>query len=771
MRNHSAATSYCTIGRLTGVVLTLCWLSSSPAVSAEDKDLSTALKELDDKATSAGDLTKQTLARMLNDDIRARMQAANELESSRWYNISSRTQWELYKVRRIAALRKSLGAPPAESDLKTRVTATIKGEGYVIENTLFLSRPGLWVTANVYLPEKPGPKMPGILIFHSHHSPKTQGELQDMGILWARLGCVVLVMDQLGHGERREHPFVDASSYPGMFRVGRQDYYFRYNTAAHLHLIGESLIGWMVQDMRSAVDLLLARKDVDPGKIILLGAVAGGGDPAGVAAALDDRIAAVAPFNFGGPQPETRYPLPDNAEDTFNYAGGGSWESTRNLRLSARDGFLPWVIVGSVAPRRLIHAHEFAWDRERDPVWKRYQKIYSLYDKADFLSAATGKGKLLGSPPESTHCNNIGREHRKEIYAAFKRWFDIPVPEKENDKRHMSSELLCWTEAAKGDLKPKRANQLAREIAREQVEAARKAIEEVREKDQRAELRRRWSALLGDVESRGATTAGTRTTKLGDVQAEYVLLDVEDRIQMPLLLLHPKLTTKKRAAVVVCVAQEGKKEFLRRRHDMIVDLLKKEVAVCLVDVRGTGETSPGSGRSRTSGATSLSASEQMLGQTLLGARLRDLRTTLRYLRRRPEIEGTRMVVWGDSFAQANAADDQLAVPLDVEKQPHLAEPLGGLLALFACLYEENLRGALGRGGLINYQSVLENPFFYVPHDALVPGATTAGDLDLARELVGERLLETGRVDGRNRAVRDAVPVESVTSWILEKLKD
>ena len=37
--------------------------------------------------------------------------------------------------------------------------------------------------------------MPAILVAHSHHNPKTQGELQDMGVNWARTGCLVLVMD------------------------------------------------------------------------------------------------------------------------------------------------------------------------------------------------------------------------------------------------------------------------------------------------------------------------------------------------------------------------------------------------------------------------------------------------------------------------------------------------------------------------------------------------------------------------------------------------
>src|SRR5436189_2792509 len=130
--------------------------------------------------------------------------------------------------------------------------------------------------------------------------------------------------------------------------------------------------------MRS-IYLLLAPPPADPKRVTHLGSEAGGGDPAAVAAALDPRITLAAPFNFGGPQPETRYPLPEDVETSFNYAGGGSWESTRNLYRSAAEGFLPWAIAGSVAPRRLIHAHEFSWDRERDPVWKRYQKIWGFY--------------------------------------------------------------------------------------------------------------------------------------------------------------------------------------------------------------------------------------------------------------------------------------------------------------------------------------------------------------------------------------------------------
>ena len=83
-----------------------------------------------------------------------------------------------------------VAAPGAEppKDLKVRVTRTLDGDGYRVENVVFESRPGVLVTANLYAPEKPGKKMPGILIVHSHHNPKTQGELQDMGMTWTKSG-------------------------------------------------------------------------------------------------------------------------------------------------------------------------------------------------------------------------------------------------------------------------------------------------------------------------------------------------------------------------------------------------------------------------------------------------------------------------------------------------------------------------------------------------------------------------------------------------------
>ena len=93
------------------------------------------------------------------------------------------------------------------------------------------------------------------------------------------------------------------------------------------------------------------------------------------------------------------------------------------------------------------------------------------------------------------------------------------------------------------------------------------------------------------------------------------------------------------------------------------------------------------------------------------------------------------------------------MPLDAD-QPNIAEPLGGLLALFGALYEDDVKAVYVRGGLVGYQSVLGSQFVNIPHDVIVPGALTASDLcDVAAGLYPRPLRLEGLVDGLNRRVK------------------
>src|SRR5262249_35624483 len=153
-----------------------------------------------------------------------RMQEANLRESKAFAAVTTKEEWEKYRDVRIQKLKESLGTfPEVPKDMKIKVTRTLDGDGFVIQCILFETRPSLWVSPNLYLPKTIPDKMPGILISHSHHTPKTHGELQDMSMTWARSGVAVLVPDHIGYGERRQHDFHTEKDYDKPFRVSRQD--------------------------------------------------------------------------------------------------------------------------------------------------------------------------------------------------------------------------------------------------------------------------------------------------------------------------------------------------------------------------------------------------------------------------------------------------------------------------------------------------------------------------------------------------------------------
>lgn len=715
-------------------LMIVCWCCAA-TLAASEKDLALLLTDLEK--------TPPKEKPDYSADLRKRRDEFNKQDIATWKSITSLDEWQKHRQRVLASLRKHV-VPEFKPQAKVKhlVTGTVPGEGFVIENVVYETIPGLVVTANLYRPEPAVKNPPAILIIHSHHNPKTQGELQDMGMTWARCGCLVLVPDMLGHGERRQHPFKDAASFPEAFKVGRQDYYFRYNTGVQLSLIGETLIGWMARDLMRGVDLVL-EKGADPKRIILMGSVAGGGDPAGVTAAADERIACVVPFNFGGPQPETKYPLPEDAETTFSYHGGGGWESTRNMAFSASGGFPHWAVVASVAPRKLIHAHEFSWDQARDPVWKRYQKIWGLFKAEEGIGFAHGTGLLSGKAPEASHCNNIGAVHRKMIYPYLKKWFDIPIPEKEYQNRVPSEKLACMTKEAEKMFAPKSLAELVRDV-RHVSKAAPTTGHQV------------WSVFPHLVEASWPgsvmTDAGHKT--FGGVRYQRR----EHRDKAGLLFATTEeltsVTSKPTGSWALAVAQQGTKGFLKERAATISSLLDKGVTVVIAEVRGTGALGFG-GRGRTSATTSFSASELMLGRTMLGLQLRDLRTVVAQLRGE-NFDVKKCVLWGDSFVAPNEDKAVVDVPHDTDKAPRLAEPNGSLLVQILALMEPEVRGVYARGGIWGFEALAESPFFHVPHDVLLPGVLRVGDLpDVARLLAPRAVKLEGVVDARNRPASEA----------------
>jgi len=194
---------------------------------------------------------------------------------------ASLAAWEAQR----GALREKLldawGAFPEEPcPLEPRVLDTLPRDGYRIEKIVFQTLPGLWMTANAYVPEKPGP-LPAVLSVHGHWpGAKQDPHVQARAIGLAKLGFFVLAVDALGAGERGIGTAL--GEYHGDM------------VAAALWPVGRPLSGLQVYENGRAVDYLLTRPEVDGTRLGITGA-SGGGNQSMYAGAWDERFKAVVP--------------------------------------------------------------------------------------------------------------------------------------------------------------------------------------------------------------------------------------------------------------------------------------------------------------------------------------------------------------------------------------------------------------------------------------------------------------------------------------------
>ncbi|HUX94248.1 MAG TPA: acetylxylan esterase [Bacteroidales bacterium] len=165
--------------------------------------------------------------------------------------------------------------------LDMRETGSIQMKGYTIKNIVFQTRPGIFATANLFIPDGKGP-FPGVINMLGHWR---KGKIdstgpQAVGHSLASSGYVCLTVDPWGAGER--------TTVHGDFE------YHGGNLGASLMNIGESLLGIQVSDNMRGIDLLCSLPQVDPKKIGATGA-SGGGNQTMWLSAVDERVRASVP--------------------------------------------------------------------------------------------------------------------------------------------------------------------------------------------------------------------------------------------------------------------------------------------------------------------------------------------------------------------------------------------------------------------------------------------------------------------------------------------
>jgi hypothetical protein len=91
-------------------------------------------------------------------------------------------------------IAKSFGPFPEKTPLNTKVTGKLERDAYTIEKVVFESRPGFYVTANLYLPKGAKGPRPGVVGSCGHSTNgKAEPAYQSFSQGLARQGYVVLM--------------------------------------------------------------------------------------------------------------------------------------------------------------------------------------------------------------------------------------------------------------------------------------------------------------------------------------------------------------------------------------------------------------------------------------------------------------------------------------------------------------------------------------------------------------------------------------------------
>jgi dienelactone hydrolase len=282
--------------------------------------------------------------------------------------------WEAGAAGRRRKLQEMLGLlpMPERTDLKAVTTGRIERDEFIVEKLHFQASPRLYVTANLYLPRGGKAPFPAILYVCGHSRAVAGGVsygnktgYHHHGIWFARNGYVCLVIDTLQMGEIQ-------GSHRGTYSEGQWWWNSRGFTPAGV----ETWFGIR------ALDYLCSRPEVDAQRIGMTGR-SGGGAYTWFVAALDDRVKVAAPVA--------------GITDLRNHVVDGTIEGHCDCMFPVNTYRWDFAqLAAMIAPRPLLIGNS---DKDRifplDGVMRLHRKVrgvYELYGKTNHLGLLITEG-------------------------------------------------------------------------------------------------------------------------------------------------------------------------------------------------------------------------------------------------------------------------------------------------------------------------------------------------------------------------------------------
>jgi dienelactone hydrolase len=355
--------------------------------------------------------------------IQSLKDTATTITSQTLADIQSLEDWQQERPRRRREFLYTMGLDPLpdKTPLQAQLTGTVSRPGYRIEKIVFQSKPGLYVTANFYIPDasdtsqgEPVRRWPTILYVcgHSPHPVGAKWDYQDRAVWFVEHGYACFVVDTLEFGEVAgiHHGLHDLNTWHWLSR-------------------GYTPVGVEVWNAIRAVDYLETRAEVDASRIGITG-ISGGGAVSWYAAAADERIAVSVPvcgtFTFGS--------------QATNWRADGQCDCIYYYNTFMTD----LSMVGAlIAPRPLLFCSgQLDLDFPPDGYHVVYQKVKRIYD---LYAAAEGQSDRIKEVDEGVG-HTDSPLFRREARQWMNRWLqhdDSPIEINVVEKKPSSPEELA----------------------------------------------------------------------------------------------------------------------------------------------------------------------------------------------------------------------------------------------------------------------------------------------------------------------------------------
>ena len=591
-----------------------------------------------------------------------------------------------------------LGGPFEKTPLNPRITGVLERPGYRIEKLVFESRPRLYVTANVYVPDRSG-RRPAILSPLGHSlTGKAWHTYQKVCANLARKGYVVLTYDPFGQGERIEYP----GARPGLTALGGGGTSEHEYAGRRLILLGANFGSFRAWDGIRAIDYLVTRPDVDPERLGCCGQ-SGGATLTQFLAALDPRLraAVVSQGNTENVAHDDVEP-PGSADDAEQNIVPGLAHGIDRADLLL--GFAPKPLLMTVTLHDAGHTYSPEYVDSGLDLLQEYRRVYGLFDAPDRVSLVA-----------TTQQHGYIREMRRATYAWFNRWLDVTDGDDEEASLAFERDEVLYVTPT-GFVSSSFGGETALSLTRRMAETV-PAPANLEPGEVRARIRR--VLAIGESAVPVAHVQYARIQK-SNYRAEQFDVTTEEDIRVPGWLLEPDDVNERTPTVFYlgegaawgAVAEESVPERLCRVG---------RCRVVVIDVRGRGDTAigyPSRGRhyfpNRITNEAYLTWFTLLLGRPLIGGQVHDVLAVLTYLRSRLQPAGPGVSLVGDGAH--------------------------GVIALFAAALDPAVRSVAVRQAITDYRSLATAERYTQPFGIYAYGVLKAFDLpDVAGAVAPRRV--------------------------------